>query len=694
MAHRQDDEASDTERIPDDLTLDRRGALKLFGATAAAAAGGAFATTTSMAQTTDRPGNLVDLGDEGLEPGDDISDYLDEYFVEGNEVRVPAGEYEWDGDSGSRSFDDSAWLVGEGEVVLDIGDGNRTNFEINLDADAHVRIQNVTQRGIVGGSSRFKIAARDEDGLIEYINVNRPDGTTGDIGESDSIGFYVTGPHAGVARFINCHVEGHTNNGIYASSSAEGDSEDGFGPIEVYGGLYKNNDVNNIRPGSPDSKIIGTTCVFDGPGRGQDGGSYKNIRIRESGEDMVIRDCDLTTLDESGAASPIQVDNNRFEGPGQGSATVENCRIYNESDFEAIQVKEEGEYDISGGDIQLTGGGNYELEGGPYSNVVTDGDAEEPTREQRWYDWSGNSDGTGSSSPSTPSYEHTLRIETFEDPRSGINYEFTTSGEAAQVDVESNDSVTPNGDGSFTAAGTTGGGFDDEWQFNGELSAWSAQTHPEETSGEYTLYLDGQEVDPSEFGEEETTTPTRTLRVETFEDPRSGINYEFTTAGEATQVDVESNDSVSANDDGSYTATGTTGGGFDDEWTFEGDLLAWSAQTHPDETSGEYTLYLDGQEVDPSQVGEGGSDDGDTTEPLPNRITFDASNGRSGSYSFEVTGELNADPDTAPLESADSISGTVATGEVSDDVDSYRFSGDLVDFELTGTASVDIEDAA
>lgn len=593
MAHRQDDEASGNESLTDTtdgvedsdetLSLHRRGALKLLGSAAVAATTGALATGSSVAQSTSRPSNTVNLGDEGLSPGDDISDYLDEYFVEGNEVRVPAGEYEWDGDSGSRTFDGSAWLVGEGEVVLDIGDGSRTNFEVFLEADAHVRIQNVTQRGIVGGSSRFKVANRDENGLIEYINVNRPDGTEGDIDESDSIGFYVTNQHAGVVRFINCHVEGHTNNGIYASSPGEGDSNDGFGPIEVYGGLYKNNDVNNIRPGTPNSKIVGVTCVFDGPGRGQDGGSHKNIRIRESGEDMVIRDCDLTTLDESGAASPIQVDNNRFEGPGEGSAVVEDCRIYNETGFETIQVKEEGEYDISGSNIQLTGGGNYELEGGPYENVATGSDATEPTREERVYDWQGNTDGTDQPSTSpTPSYDHTLRVETFSDPRSGIDYTFTTAGGVAQVDYESNDTITEN-------------------------------------------------------------------------------------------------------DDGTYTATGTTGGGFADEWEFNGDLQVWSAQTNPDEDSGEYTLLVDGEEIDPETVGD------DDSEPLPNRITFDASSNRSGSYTFEVSGDLEADPDTAPLETADTISTTTATGEVADDADSYRFSGDLVDFDLTGTASVDIE---
>ena len=703
MAHRHDDEASGNESLTDDgadgsddsLTLHRRSALKLLGSAAVAAAGGALATSTGAAQSTNRPSNTVNLGDEGLSPGDDISDYLDEYFVEGNEVRVPAGEYEWDGDSGSGTFDGSAWLVGEGEVVLDIGDGSRTNFTVNVAdgaSDAHVRVQNITQKGIVGGSSRFKVAVRDEDALVEYINVNRPDGTEGDIDESNSIGLYVTNRHAGVVRFINCHIEGHTNNGIYASSPGEGDDEDGFGPVEVYGGLYKNNDVNNIRIGTPDSKIIGTTSVFTGPPRGQSGGSFKGVRIRESGENQLIKDCDFTMLDESGSASPIQVAESRFEGPGPSNTYVQDTRIRNESGSNAIDTNT-GDYDISGDNIHLTGDGDLEMEGGPYTNVKTGSEAEEPTTEERVYDWEGNGLGTDSapSSPSTPSYDHTLRVETFEEPRSGINYEFTTGGDLAQVDVESNDTVTPNGDGTFTGTGTTGGGFNDEWTFNGELQSWSAATHPEEENGDYALYVDGSEVDPADYGEDaEEDVASRTLRVETFEEPRSGINYEFTATGEPAQVDVESNDSVSENDDGTFTATGTTGGGFDDEWTVTGELLDWQAETHPDEDSGEYTLYVDGSEVDPASVG--ADSGGDTAEPLPNRITFDASNGRSGSYTVEVSGDLRPDPDTAPLESADTLSGASASGEVADDADSYRYSGNIVDFTLSGTASVDIED--
>jgi len=714
MAHRQDDDADGNEPITadgepsaerstaDTTTLHRRSALKLFGAAAAAAVGGSFVSGSAAAQSVNRPSNTVNLGDEGLEPGDDISDYLDEYFVEGNEVRVPAGEYEWDGDSGSGTFDDSAWLIGEGEVVLDIGDGSRTNFTVNT-ADgasgAHVRVRNITQQGIVGGNSRFKVAARDEDSLIEYINVNRPDGTEGDIDESNSIGLYATNRHAGVVRFINCHIEGHTNNGIYASSPGEGDSEDGFGPVEVYGGLYKNNDVNNIRIGTPNSKVVGTTSVFTGPPRGQSGGSYKGVRIRESGENLLIKDCDFTMLDESGAASPIQVAESRFEGPGPSDTYVQDTRIRNESGSNAIDTNT-GDYDISGDNIHLTGDGDLEMEGGPYTNVKTGSDADEPTTEKRWYDWQGNSDGTDQpSSPSQPSYDHTLTVETFEDPRSGINYEFTAGGDIAQIDQEANDTVSTNDDGTFTATGTTGGGFDDGWEFNGDLQAWSAETHPDETNGEYVLYVDGQEVDPADYGEsdDDSQGTTKTLTVETV--VGSGVLYSFTASGEVAggdSAEVGGNDSLTENSDGTYTVDGDTGNGFADDWTFTGELLSWSAEQHPEEDSGEYTLSVNGEEVDPETVGSdggsGGDSSGDDTAPLPNRITFDASGGRSGAYSFEVSGDLAADPDTAPLESLDTLSGSTASGEVSDEADSYRFSGDLVNFELTGTASVDIED--
>jgi len=77
------------------------------------------------------------------------------------------------------------------------------------------------------------------------------------------------------------------------------------------------------------------------------------------------------------------------------------------------------------------------------------------------------------------------------------------------------------------------------------------------------------------------------------------ISYEFTTTGEITKLldngrnsAEPNNDTVSQNDDGTWTAVGYTGNGYGDGFSFEGEVTEFTSNTN------NYTLVLNGEETD------------------------------------------------------------------------------------------------
>jgi hypothetical protein len=363
MAERQTEAETRRKTLTDRLS--RRSFLgAAAGSLALASVGGLPSVRAASTATT------VDLGKEGLQSGDDLTPYLEEFWQAGSEVHIPGGKYKLSSpDALDISAGEDAWLVGDGDVVADHGE-THVEFNVESTGDANVRIQNLTLRGVVeddGDKAKIRVWADDESGLVELVNFNRPDGAAGG---AHATGLTVVNPHAGTLRLVNCHIEGFTDNGVYASSFAEGDSNDGMGTLEVYGGLYKNNNVNNIRIGGDDAKVIGAVSVVDAVPNGQEAGYRRGIRVRESGENMVIRDCDLYVADVDGAGPAIQVKDSKFEGPGPSSVTVSNTRIYTDLDDPAIAT-DSSDFNISAENLQLTGSGDFELQGeGPFDTVT------------------------------------------------------------------------------------------------------------------------------------------------------------------------------------------------------------------------------------------------------------------------------------------------------------------------------------
>jgi len=194
--------------------------------------------------------------------------------------------------------------------------------------------------------------------------------------------------------------------------------------------------------------------------------------------------------------------------------------------------------------------------------------------------------------PGVETSTHMLEIVT---PENGsVEYSFTTAGKIEKVldDGDNaaepkNDSVTENGDDTWTVTGRTGNGYGDTVTFEGEPIEFAA-------NGEFTLYLDGQETTVGDLTGQEVSTN----RLEILTPENGSVEYSFTTGSEI-RKDLDNgddsaepnNDSVTENGDGTWSATGLTGNGYGDTYEFAGQPQAFSPK------EGEFSLHLNGQQV-------------------------------------------------------------------------------------------------
>jgi hypothetical protein len=107
----------------------------------------------------------------------------------------------------------------------------------------------------------------------------------------------------------------------------------------------------------------------------------------------------------------------------------------------------------------------------------------------------------------------------------------------------------------------------------------------------------------------------------------SNVEYTFTATGDVSKHDAsdtvgsigESNDVINVNDDGTVSVSGSTGNGYGDAFLVGGEITSFTTST------GNVTTRIDGSEIDPSQIGTGGTgddgtddgtDDGGITSPI------------------------------------------------------------------------------
>ncbi|WP_158059377.1 hypothetical protein [Halorussus halophilus] len=164
----------------------------------------------------------------------------------------------------------------------------------------------------------------------------------------------------------------------------------------------------------------------------------------------------------------------------------------------------------------------------------------------------------------------------------------------------------------------------------------------------------------------------------------STVSYEFVVDGSvqkrtsAGDVAAENNDSVSSNGDGSVTVSGVAGNGYGDSYLVDGDITELSLDEDV------WTVTYGGEEVTPSDFA------------LPNKLVIDGGNAPNAvsEYTFTVSGEVRKSDALGSINSYDEASDGTISGRVVGGKDGYRFSGEITGFELSGPASVQVEDSS
>lgn len=353
--------------------IDRRSYLKAASAAVAApvaAAATASAATTRHGISFDRVLDAVDdLGCDptGTEP---CQAALAGAAADDTLVTVPEGTYRIDGTlsiSGVRNFG----IAGEGGVTFEIPADTQvwavdydhvTNalFEgVTIDQTAtdaigrtrfgcsggRLHVEDVTVSGVtepIHGEAKFRIVpfAREPDATVVVKEFAAPDGGKPGSYAAGGGGVYAGGAHVGTLRLVDCHVEGHPNNGAYVSRTN--------GAVRIEGGRYANNGVSQVRLSGPDSAVDGATLVADHDGWSSDLGSpddANNTRLvwweatdaDETGGE--VRNCRLAALrwDGDPMAGAVAVDGNA------GALTVRDTAIRCDVDTQAVRAESPAE---------------------------------------------------------------------------------------------------------------------------------------------------------------------------------------------------------------------------------------------------------------------------------------------------------------------------------------------------------------
>ena len=146
--------------------------------------------------------------------------------------------------------------------------------------------------------------------------------------------------------------------------------------------------------------------------------------------------------------------------------------------------------------------------------------------------------------------------------------------------------------------------------------------------------------------------------------------YEFTVSG-----DLERSDEAGATIDDWNVVEGSTASGHvwggRDSYRFSGEIVDFALEAPA-------TVYLDGVEVDPELL----------ASDLETVLTIHGDQGFA-EYEFTVSGDLERSTDMgATIDDWNLIEGSTASGHVFGGRDSYRFSGEIVDFALDAPATV------
>lgn len=288
---------------------------------------------------------VVNLGDEGLEAGDEIGPLLEEHLESGTRVIVPPGTYTLaDPTDLGGTYRDAALVGDGGQAILETPSETAVGANITVNGgEGSFRLDRITLSGPRNDSANaaLSVGVTNDDGSALFNRVFLPDGASG-----RARGITAAGDHRGTLFVRNSSAHRFPGGGVT--------NEGCNGRMVIEGGLYKNNATANIRLCGNDSRMDMVTSANDAPGP-QFNGSRTRARglwFSGNGNGMVVNECDFYHDVSNGAAIEASAG-------ASMSGTVRDSRITNQRDQPAAVIKN----DITFDGVHVTGDGSTDLVG-------------------------------------------------------------------------------------------------------------------------------------------------------------------------------------------------------------------------------------------------------------------------------------------------------------------------------------------
>lgn len=608
-----DEEESDSDGTTTDGVLERRSYLKLAGAATAGLAGSALATTAAAA---DYETITLDQGERRvirLEDGETFENVLFDQTAPGSAATIAATSSDW-------------------------------------------TIRNVAWQGEFSHEDRALGVADTGNGTSRIENVYLGDGVDGSVGgrRHPKFGLWVDPAHNGHLHVENVYVEGAHDNAFYGS--APGSNSNGArGTIHYKDSYAKDSWVSGFRI----ARGTVENCTAVNTESGRNGRPLWVWPTEAHGDAVEVVDCDFVAgpypyaldIGRDGKTTSVSMEGTNYSGGLQERGTVNLQESNNGTDPDTSVPEgtptspEEVFADAATGTTEVA------------STVESDeGDAADSSESEG----SGSDDAEsteaedGESKDAADDLEHVIL---FEGSDEGVTrYEFAANGEVEAANYEGATIDDEDGVEDGAVQGVVAN-WRDAFRFAGEIEQLTVD-------GPATVSIDGEEVDPTDFG----TELPKTLEIEGQGTPAS---FEATIDG---TVSHDGND-----EDVTIVSGSTIQGSVTDEslsFRFSGAL------TDVTFVDGEATVSVDGEEVeDPGE------------DLLPHALVVDGTDADAPSaYSFRVDGTVEqSDHRGASIDDEDRVDGGAVRGVVANWLDAYWFEGDLTACRVRGDADVSIE---
>lgn len=701
--------------------VDRRTYLKAGAAAATVAALGTGLGTAAAA--AEREGiafeRVVDAVDDlGMDPTGSRSVTSQIADVQSNTlVQFPDGEYLIDerldlprlgnvgfeavGDAtivGAAGFTNTSWNIRDSDAVYyagfthDQSDGAVGHFWRVSDRIEIHDIDVVGRGGDWGVEMSPSITS--SDGVARIVSYTNAKGSSwaSYSGSGGRMGFYLGPDHSGTAKFVDCDLREYGNNALYTSRCP--------GNVQVFDSYFENNNVASVRIGGEGSFVENTRIVvsedrYTGPRRDEDEAfNMRGVLLEENhvnhgqkAAGAAVRGCEIVVEENPTWAPAIMSwSNGRSIEVTDTTIAYENSGGYvickeDYSDKASHPPGEDPRW-LRMDNVSVTGSGDV-----PVVVEVEDADGTE-IRNSSIHMTDNDADGIRIMNSDNCVVADTNVVV----PGSATDFE-NSQVETRNVthEVPTGDTDDGSTDDGVTDDGSTDGDTDDGFRYE---EAEGVHTDlPNELVIEqvksgarvsYELEIDGD----LEAGEWEYPPTVDGTTATGGMGPSYGLDNVYYD-GEVTRFEGENLDLVRVFIADAQTRTIVR----------EVDPMSFPADDggSTDDGTADNESTDDGTADDEST--DDGSTDGDTA--LDSVVAFDGSRSEEVcSYRFSVTGEVAADEEGDAGETGDwdriedTVEDDAVVGVVHTGVDTYRFSGDLVDLELRGSAAVTFDDQA